>query len=629
MPLPSALWWLEESGPARWRDLELSRLRLDQAYVRVYNEAEGDPLWLYSLSEDCHECPFRRQADVSGLGPGGGPHVLTVDTARAATWRVLDNGDNATIPRDAARWESACEVPAALGEFGVYDLHVNGTDCTLHTALKPANIYFPLASVAVALLFLAVLHGAVSLLASCFGRRQRRRREAKRQAASSAPRREVEHLHHGLQDYKVQMNGRKLLDADSPSASPSPSSSIAASPAAPTPARRRVRSVDVVRGISIVLMMFVNHGAGGYWFLGHATWDGIYVGDLVFPWFLWVMGVCIPLSVRPQLARGASRWRLLLSVIRRSLVLFALGVALTSLSTRRLESLRVMGVLQRLGVAYLVAASLAVLLTPRRWGAAAVDADKGRSPGMFADVVALLPQWVVVLALAAAHVVAQLILDVPGCPRGYMGPGGMHMDGAHANCTGGFAGYVDKLVLGVEHLYPTPGSHAVYGSGPFDPEGLLGCLTSVLQVFLGVQAGSALVTFPSWRSRVVRWFAWAVILAVAGVCGWYFGGIPINKSLWTVPFVLLTSSLALVLLCVCYLLVDVWRCWTGSPFLYPGMNALVMYCGHQLCYQLFPFHWQLGPMNTHLMVLLENVWGTLLWIIVAVLLYRRKVFVSV
>lgn len=68
--------------------------------------------------------------------------------------------------------------------------------------------------------------------------------------------------------------------------------------------------------ISIVLMMFVNHGAGGYWFLSHATWDGLYVGDLVFPWFLWIMGVCIPLSVRPQLARGASRCRMLLSVLR-------------------------------------------------------------------------------------------------------------------------------------------------------------------------------------------------------------------------------------------------------------------------------------------------------------------------
>lgn len=67
--------------------------------------------------------------------------------------------------------------------------------------------------------------------------------------------------------------------------------------------------------ISIVLMMFVNHGAGGYWFLSHATWDGLYVGDLVFPWFLWIMGVCIPLSIRPQLAKGASRGRLLLAVI--------------------------------------------------------------------------------------------------------------------------------------------------------------------------------------------------------------------------------------------------------------------------------------------------------------------------
>lgn len=153
-------------------------------------------------------------------------------------------------------------------------------------------------------------------------------------------------------------------------------------------------------------------------------------------------------------------------------MLFALGVALTSLSGMRLERLRVMGVLQRLAVGYLVAASLAVLMTPRRWGAGTLLGDK--RCGALADVVVLLPQWIVVLALAAVHLAAQLLLPVPGCPQGYMGPGGIHRDGAFTNCTGGAAGYVDRLVLGEEHLYQLPGTRQVYGSGPFDPEGLLG-----------------------------------------------------------------------------------------------------------------------------------------------------------
>lgn len=186
--------------------------------------------------------------------------------------------------------------------------------------------------------------------------------------------------------------------------------------------------------------------------------------------------------------------------LQRSLVLFALGVALTSLGNNRLETLRVMGVLQRLGAAYLVAASLAVLMTPRRWGAAAVDAagagagaknGAGPGPGPLADVVALLPQWVVVLALAAGHLAAQLLLNVPGCPRGYMGPGGVHLDAAYTNCTGGAAGFVDRLVLGEEHLYQMPGSRLVYGSGPFDPEGLLGeCMPSPLQPGAEVHGGA-------------------------------------------------------------------------------------------------------------------------------------------
>ena len=62
--------------------------------------------------------------------------------------------------------------------------------------------------------------------------------------------------------------------------------------------KSRVRSLDTFRGVAIMIMIFVNDGGGGYWFMEHATWNGLYVADLVFPWFIWIMGVCIPMSVR-------------------------------------------------------------------------------------------------------------------------------------------------------------------------------------------------------------------------------------------------------------------------------------------------------------------------------------------
>lgn len=73
-------------------------------------------------------------------------------------------------------------------------------------------------------------------------------------------------------------------------------------------AKKRLKSVDVFRGIAIILMIFVNYGGGHYHFIEHATWNGLHVADLVFPWFLFLMGTCIPLSLKSQLNRSASKY---------------------------------------------------------------------------------------------------------------------------------------------------------------------------------------------------------------------------------------------------------------------------------------------------------------------------------
>lgn len=102
-------------------------------------------------------------------------------------------------------------------------------------------------------------------------------------------------------------------------------------------------------------------------------------------------------------------------------------------------------------------------------------------------------------------------MDVPGCGRGYLGPGGLDDGGRYANCTGGAAGYIDRVVFG-EHMYKTPVCHKLYETQlNFDPEGILGTLTSVLTVYMGVQAGRTLNTYQNVKAKVVRWTIWGLV----------------------------------------------------------------------------------------------------------------------
>lgn len=97
----------------------------------------------------------------------------------------------------------------------------------------------------------------------------------------------------------------------------------------------------------------------------------------------------------------------------------------------------------------------------------------------------------------------------------------------------------------------------------------------------------------------------------------------------SLSFVAVTTSVATLLLTACYYFIDIKKWWTGCPFVYCGMNAIVMYIGHSILSKMLPFHFRIGQMNTHFMLLLENGWNTLLWVGVAALLYRRKIFISV
>ncbi|KAJ9576242.1 hypothetical protein L9F63_006904, partial [Diploptera punctata] len=487
-----------------------------------------------------------------------------------------------------------CELEPSFGEFGVYDLVITDTGagdvlCSLTTIKEPVNIYLPLLICILGLIFLWVVCSASSYFWS-----------------------------------KLK---NQCLDASSPgNTQPAPGSPDDKDIARP-PQRQRLKSLDTFRGISIVLMIFVNDGAGGYWFLEHVTWNGLQVADLLFPWFMWIMGVCVPISIKSQLKKNVPRLKILTGVIRRACILFLLGLIINSLGGTTLETMRIFGVLQRFGVVYFVIATLSICFTSQTYGI-----PKGPVVAACQDIIVLIPQWLIIILIIGAHYAIVFHLEVPGCPMGYLGPGGIQDNGDFRRCVGGATGYVDRMILGVNHMYQNPTENEVYKSGAFEPEGIVGCLLSVFQVFLGVQAGTTLTFYQEWKDRLKHWLAWGtasgIIGAILCLASKEEGWIPVNKNLWSLSFVLVTSSFAFFLLSACYFLIDVKFWWSGKPFFYPGMNATIMFVGHEVAYNLFPWHWSVGAMNTHFMQLIEALWGTGLWILVAIWLYHIKFFLS-
>jgi len=413
----------------------------------------------------------------------------------------------------------------------------------------------------------------------------------------------------------------------------------------PPPQRKRVKSLDAFRGLAITIMIFVNYGGGGYWFFAHARWNGLTVADLVFPWFMWIMGVSTAISTRSKLRNSIPRPTICWGVCKRSCILFFLGLIINSLGGNNdLRTLRIPGVLQRFAVCYMVVGTMEALLMKREeeyqedtLSQSESEEGAGLTLGRtLRDVLNAKYQWLIALAFVTLHEIVTFQVsygeDEGGCPRGYLGPGGLHDGGKYQRCTGGATGAVDRAVFGPNHMYNRPTAYVIYSTVvPFDPEGLLGCLTSVFTVFLGLQAGKTLLAFQSCRSRVKRWLVWSLILGAAAcaLCGLSKdnGVIPINKNLWSLSFALATSAMAYLLLTIMYLMIDVWGIWSGSPFYYAGMNSILLYMGHEICHDYFPFSWKLFT-HTHSELLAMNIWGTTLWVIAAYVLFKKRIFLA-
>jgi predicted acyltransferase len=300
----------------------------------------------------------------------------------------------------------------------------------------------------------------------------------------------------------------------------------------------RLVSLDVFRGATIAAMILVNNPGDErttYWPLRHAQWNGWTPTDLIFPFFLFIVGVAMAYSFRTRLERGQSRARLLGHVVGRGLTLFVLGVFLNGFPNHyQLGSWRVYGVLQRIAVCYVISAMLALWTKRRVWIAT-------------------------VLGCLAGYWILMRYVPVPG-----LGIPTHSIPLVDPNRN--LAAWLDRKLL-AGHLY----------DGTRDPEGVLSTIPALATSLLGLLTGDGLQSTHGSKSKAAR-------MALFGIFGVALGKVldlwfPINKNLWTSSFAIFTAGMALVALALCYWVVDVWRHRGRATkfFLVFGMNPIAAY----------------------------------------------------
>ncbi|XP_078788283.1 heparan-alpha-glucosaminide N-acetyltransferase isoform X2 [Oryzias latipes] len=637
-------------------------LKINQALLTFHNQLTEE-VQVSFTSDYCYKCLFQHLASVT---PNNNNASVIISTQFSLTVQVESGGGSSTL----CRWRQTYQ------EGGHYSVWIQARDhlvnhtCSHSTDRPPHNVYLPIIAAALLLAATALLFVVVPLI-------HRRRGAFLRAACCQDPQNSVDD--DGAPETAV-------VAADSRGTRPA-----------------RLLSLDTFRGFALTVMVFVNYGGGGYWFFEHAPWNGLTVADLVMPWFVFIMGTSVVLAFSSMQRRGVGRRQLLGKITWRTVVLMLLGFCFLNYSPRdgplSWSWLRIPGVLQRLAFTYFVLSLLQTF-----WGRKAIPESENHWWNPVQDVVLFWPQWLLIFLLETLWLCITFLMPVPNCPTGYLGAGGIGDHGLYPNCTGGAAGSIDRWMFG-DNMYRYPTCKLYRTEQPYDPEGVLGTINSIVMGFLGMQeapaspccgpsasqlpsvtpsgccpdvsdgdgvtynhlacgkppcqssriaefpGGSALspsvselettrqagkiIVFYKRKSGHILWryLTWAVILGISAAilskCTRDGGFIPVNKNLWSLSYVTCTGALSFLLLGGMYFLIDVRGWWGGQPFLYPGMNSILVYVGHSLLGFYFPFSWNMRFQDSHWEFLFQGVWGTSLWVLAAYLLYRKAFFLRI
>lgn len=362
----------------------------------------------------------------------------------------------------------------------------------------------------------------------------------------------------------------------------------------------RLLSLDALRGLSVIGMVLVNsiavyhYGTGKPVFepLLHAPWAGLTIADLVFPFFIFMVGVSLPFALGAVREKSGLSGAVLLRLFKRSALLFLIGLGLTLSFADWSEPIRLLGVLQRIGLTFFAAA---ILFLSFSWRSLAI---------------------ITVIILVGYH--GLLLLDVPDAPRDLWAPGQ------------NFSSWFDRALLG-DHVY-NPSAPL-----PFEPEGILGTLPSVAQALLGTLAGLFIKHRGGTENTVAKLAGAGTILALVGFAVSSFD--PIVKAVWSSSFVLTTTGIALLLFAILIWVIDI-KGHRSFPVTFMqafGINAITAYVLHT---------YLMGPMllNSFADSLVDGLGGTIgvpaaallpafgvilaTWVPVAVM-QRRKIVLKV
>lgn len=362
---------------------------------------------------------------------------------------------------------------------------------------------------------------------------------------------------------------------------------------------KRIISVDFLRGLTVAFMIFVNSpGSWDYvlpWF-AHSKWNGCTPTDLVFPFFLFLVGLSICLSLAPVRSKPVTT-SLILKLLKRAAILFLIGLLLNGFPYYHLDTLRIPGVLQRISIVFLVC-SLVFLYTSLSFQIGLI-------------FLLLLGYWGIMTCIA-----------VPGTYVLMLEPGS------------NIASWVDHLLLG-DHVWAQ--------TKPWDPEGVLSTLPSIASGLIGLVTGKLIMTQEDEKVKTIYLFIAANLLLLLGVAWNEF--FPINKSLWTSSYVLFSSGIALNGLALSYWIIDVSK-YKGftKPFIAFGSNAITAYILSEVveaCLYLIPAgegvtakswlytHVYAFWMNPYLASHVMSLTFVLLVYIPVYWLYKKQIFIKI
>jgi len=297
----------------------------------------------------------------------------------------------------------------------------------------------------------------------------------------------------------------------------------------------RLISLDVFRGLTVAAMILVNNpGSWGHIYapLEHADWNGCTPTDLIFPFFLFILGVSITYALSSKKLDVESHNQLILSALKRASILFGLGLFLSLFPLFDFSVVRILGVLQRIGIVFFVCAVIFIKTN-------------------------LKTQFKLMIGILLAYWAIMTLIPVPEI--GY----------ANLEKETNLAAWVDRLILTENHIWKS--------AKTWDPEGILSSLPAIASGIFGMLIGQFLKRKDKPEGDKIAWlFSFGILAVIVGLI-WDLA-FPINKSLWTSSFVLFTGGLATISLALCYWLIDVqgYKKFT-SPFVVYGVNAITVF----------------------------------------------------